>query len=154
MENEIFEEVYIEDSDEVVNSDQLDNSIEEVESTDTYSQDELISALLSLMNDKAAEDSEEEFEEETFENSSPEPVLVQSVDESIDYSSQLDSIIDELIGINSHIDNVVSVITPHDLFTPLNDYTLTETFLLFGVLLGLFGFSASFISNHVFHLRR
>lgn len=149
-ENEIFEEINIDTVDEIIDHTDMDNTEQEIEGSLSYSENELVSALLHLINEqKEVEDSLDQ--EEILldqEESEPVPILVQSVDESVDYT-------DLLISLNEKMDTISTtlsgVATPDTLSTPLNEYNLTNILLV--VLLALFGVSMFYklIKDNLLH---
>lgn len=152
MENEeIIEEVIIDSVDEIIDYTDMDNTEQEIESSLSYSEDELVSALLHLINEqKDLEDSLDQEEEILLdqEGLEPVPLLVQSVDESIDYTDLLISLNEKMDSISTTLSGVA---TPDTLQTPLNEYNLTNILLV--VLLALFGVSMLYklIKDNLLH---
>lgn len=147
-ENEIFEEINIDTVNENSDNTELVDSVEETQTAPEISQDELVDALLLLLNEQnnlVQEDNElvnEEIDSEIV------PVLVQSVNEDIDYSDLLNSI-------NSRLESLeqltIEYNTPQSLDTPLNEYNI-QNILLIGVLLLLgVSFGYTFIKDNLLH---
>lgn len=132
MENEIIEEILINDINESVDGSELVDSVEEVETAPEISQDELVDALLSLINERS-QDLDQEEETEEVED---EPTIVTVHDDStIDYSDLLSNGFDtlgaELLSIN---ENTLPETT---IDTPISQYSLTN-FLLFIIIAFMF----------------
>lgn len=147
--NEIIEEVIIDDSNEIINGSELVDSVEEVESLDSYSQDELISALLHLINEqKLEEDSSVQEEDFLSVQEEDSPIAVQNVD-AIDYT-------DLLVSINERLENVETLIidnsVPDTLDTPLNEYSLSNILLVLVLGILFFMFMYSFIKDNLLHI--
>lgn len=150
MENEIFEEVLTEDLNQSVDGSELVDSVEEVESFDSYSQDELISALLSLLNERAADnefnDEAQLFETEPFVE--PEPLLVQSVDDQIDYTDLLMSIDSRLSAVE---DSIIESNSVQSLDTPLSEYSLNNILLIGILIVSIIFIGYQFIKDNLLH---
>lgn len=146
MENEIFEEVLIEDDYQIVDNSVLVDSVEEVESVITYSQDELVSALLSLMNEQASQD-EEALEDDLIVSEGEDvPVLV-SLDNGVDYTDLLLSLDFRLQNIedNLYVPEVQSI------DTPLSEYQLTNVLLVSILFVSLIYIGYRFIKDNLLH---
>lgn len=144
-ENEIIEEVLVEDNNQIVNDTELDNSEQESEGLDSYSQDELISALLSLMNEQASQD-EEVADDLIVSEGEDVPVLV-SVDNGVDYT-------DLLLSLDSRLENIeenLYVPEVQSIDTPLSEYQLTNVLLVSILFVSLIYIGYRFIKDNLLH---
>lgn len=144
-ENEIIEEVLIEDDNQIVNGIELDNPEQESESLDSYSQDQLISALLSLINEQASQDEEAADDLIVLEGEDV-PVLV-SVDNCVDYS-------DLLLSLDSRLENIeenLYVPEVQSIDTPLSEYQLTNVLLVSILFVSLVYIGYRFIKDNLLH---
>lgn len=149
MENEIIEEVYLDDLNQSVDGVELVDSVEEIESSDTYSQDELVSALLSLMNERAAAEEEEVEDQEVFSQVEENlPVLV-SLDNVVDYTDLLVSIDNRLSAVEDSIKESNSV---QSLDTPLSEYSLSNVLLIGILAVSIIYIGYRFLKDNLLHL--
>ena len=148
-ENEIFEEVYLDDTDEIVDGSELVDTVEEVESVPTYNQDDIVSALLYILNEqKSDEDSLDQEEEFLSDQGEDSPIVVQNVD-TIDYTALLVSIDERLENVETLIlDNSV----PDSLDTPLNEYSLSNILLVLVLGVLAVSFMYSFVKDNLLHI--
>lgn len=144
-ENEIFEEVLIEDDNQIVDGSELDNPEQESESLDSYTQDELISALLSLMNEQASQD-EEAADDLIVSEGEDFPVLV-SLDNGVDYT-------DLLLSLDSRLENIeenLYIPEVQSIDTPLAEYQLTNVLLVSILFVSLIYIGYRFIKDNLLH---
>lgn len=146
-ENEIFEEVNTEDINQNIDGTELVDSVEEVESSNTYSQDELISALLSLMNERAAEEVQEEVFSDDLIVQETEPVKV-VVENETDFSYYFDPLYNSLDHFEDQLIEAYSVQT---LDTPLAEYDITNILLLGILVMFIISFCYRFIKDNLLH---
>lgn len=144
-ENEIIEEVLIEDDNQIVDGSELDNPEQESESLDSYTQDELISALLSLMNEQASQD-EEAADDLIVSEGEDFPVLV-SLDNGVDYT-------DLLLSLDSRLENIeenLYIPEVQSIDTPLAEYQLTNVLLVSILFVSLIYIGYRFIKDNLLH---
>lgn len=145
-ENEIIEEVLIEDDNQIVDGIELDNPEQESESLDSYSQDQLISALLSLINEQASQDEEAVDYDLIVSEGEDVPVLV-SVDNGVDYS-------DLLLSLDSRLENIeenLYIPEVQSIDTPLAEYQLTNVLLVSILFVSLIYIGYRFIKDNLLH---
>lgn len=145
-ENEIIEEVLIEDDNQIVDGIELDYPEQESESLDSYSQDQLISALLSLINEQASQDEEAVDDDLIVSEGEDVPVLV-SVDNGVDYS-------DLLLSLDSRLENIeenLYVPEVQSIDTPLSEYQLTNVLLVSILFVSLVYIGYRFIKDNLLH---
>lgn len=145
-ENEIIEEVLIEDDNQIVDGIELDNPEQESESLDSYSQDQLISALLSLINEQASQDEEAVDDDLIVSEGEDVPVLV-SVDNGVDYS-------DLLLSLDSRLENIeenLYIPEVQSIDTPLAEYQLTNVLLVSILFVSLIYIGYRFIKDNLLH---
>jgi len=155
MENEeIFEENNIDTTNEDINSTELDNTESEVKTTNEDNEVDTVESILLLLEERLKEDREalqdeaDLFTGSGYEVPEPTPLLIQSVEEQIDYT-------DLLIQLNDKTDYIASTLSeavePDTLATPLNEYNLTNILLV--CFLGLFGLSMLYklIKDNLLH---
>lgn len=145
-ENEIIEEVLIEDDNQIVDGIELDYSEQESESLDSYSQDQLISALLSLINEQASQDEEAVDDDLIVSEGEDVPVLV-SVDNGVDYS-------DLLLSLDSRLENIeenLYIPEVQSIDTPLAEYQLTNVLLVSILFVSLIYIGYRFIKDNLLH---
>lgn len=146
VENEIIEEVLIEDDNQIVDGIELDNPEQESESLDSYSQDQLISALLSLINEQASQDEEAVDYDLIVSEGEDVPVLV-SVDNGVDYS-------DLLLSLDSRLENIeenLYIPEVQSIDTPLAEYQLTNVLLVSILFVSLIYIGYRFIKDNLLH---
>lgn len=145
-ENEIIEEVLIEDDNQIVDGIELDYPEQESESLDSYSQDQLISALLSLINEQASQDEEAVNDDLIVSEGEDVPVLV-SVDNGVDYS-------DLLLSLDSRLENIeenLYIPEVQSIDTPLAEYQLTNVLLVSILFVSLIYIGYRFIKDNLLH---
>lgn len=145
-ENEIIEEVLIEDDNQIVDGIELDYPEQESESLDSYSQDQLISALLSLINEQASQDEEAVDDDLIVSECEDVPVLV-SVDNGVDYS-------DLLLSLDSRLENIeenLYIPEVQSIDTPLAEYQLTNVLLVSILFVSLIYIGYRFIKDNLLH---
>lgn len=143
-------EVYVEEiTEQDIDCVDLVDSVPELEEGVEISQEQLISALENLILNSLPEEEVVEEQEEV-----PDELIDELAVNDVDYSDILDSIYDEVNGINVHLSNFETLLTPHNLFTPINDYTLTEFFIFIGLVVAVMSVLIRFITDNVFHIRR
>lgn len=145
-ENEIIEEVLIEDDNQIVDGIELDYPEQESESLDSYSQDQLISALLSLINEQASQDEEAVDDDLIVSEGEDVPVLV-SVDNCVDYS-------DLLLSLDSRLENIeenLYIPEVQSIDTPLAEYQLTNVLLVSILFVSLIYIGYRFIKDNLLH---
>lgn len=145
-ENEIIEEVLIEDDNQIVDGIELDYPEQESESLDSYSQDQLISALLSLINEQASQDEEVVDDDLIVSEGEDVPVLV-SVDNGVDYS-------DLLLSLDSRLENIeenLYIPEVQSIDTPLAEYQLTNVLLVSILFVSLIYIGYRFIKDNLLH---
>lgn len=145
-ENEIIEEVLIEDDNQIVDGIELDYPEQESESLDSYSQDQLISALLSLINEQASQDEEAVYDDLIVSECEDVPVLV-SVDNGVDYS-------DLLLSLDSRLENIeenLYIPEVQSIDTPLAEYQLTNVLLVSILFVSLIYIGYRFIKDNLLH---
>lgn len=145
-ENEIIEEVLIEDDNQIVDGIELDYPEQESESLDSYSQDQLISALLSLINEQASQDEEAVDDDLIVSEGEDVPVLV-SVDNGVDYS-------DLLLSLDSRLENIeenLYIPEVQSIDTPLAEYQLTNVLLVSILFVSLIYIGYRFIKDNLLH---
>lgn len=145
-ENEIIEEVLIEDDNQIVDVIELDYPEQESESLDSYSQDQLISALLSLINEQASQDEEAVDDDLIVSEGEDVPVLV-SVDNGVDYS-------DLLLSLDSRLENIeenLYIPEVQSIDTPLAEYQLTNVLLVSILFVSLIYIGYRFIKDNLLH---
>lgn len=145
-ENEIIEEVLIEDDNQIVDGIELDYPEQESESLDSYTQDELISALLSLINEQASQDEEAVDDDLIVSEGEDVPVLV-SVDNGVDYS-------DLLLSLDSRLENIeenLYIPEVQSIDTPLAEYQLTNVLLVSILFVSLIYIGYRFIKDNLLH---
>lgn len=145
-ENEIIEEVLIEDDNQIFDGIELDYPEQESESLDSYSQDQLISALLSLINEQASQDEEAVDDDLIVSEGEDVPVLV-SVDNGVDYS-------DLLLSLDSRLENIeenLYIPEVQSIDTPLAEYQLTNVLLVSILFVSLIYIGYRFIKDNLLH---
>lgn len=151
MDEEIIEEVGIDTNNENINNTDMDNSIEEIESDNAYSQDELVSALLQLLEDNRenAEEDDDEVLENEIDSEIVVPVLVQDAN-PIDYSDVLTEMNVRLYNIES----TLSVEEEHNsLATPFAEYDLNSVLLVVVILVLFITLGYQFLKDNFLHFR-
>lgn len=140
MEYENIDEIIIEDSNTNVDDIIMDNTEQEIESTDTVVTNELVEAVLHEIAERAlTTTSGEEIEEE-----------IQEIEEEdlTDYTDILDLIESDLdiIAINT------TTQSGHTIYTPISEYSLIELLLLAILSVILLKYAVEVIKNNVFKL--
>lgn len=146
MNEEILEEVDIETTDTTFDGSVMVDSVEEVEESNNYSKDELVSALLQLIEEEKAKEQESDNALVTDLEEEPSPVLVQSAD-FVDYTEQLDIISYRLESLESSL----AVPEPNSLDTSLKDYSLDNILLVCVIVLLFVNFGYQFIKDNLLH---
>lgn len=152
MNEEIFEENIVDTINEDNDNTNMDNTFEEIETSSEVDEVDTVESILSLLEQRLLEDRLNEDEEDTLHSTTSSgvaaedvPVNVQNVNE-VDYTDLLVSI-DSKLDTLLYTESGVLVNSSHGIYTPLNDYTLSELFMVFGLL----GFGVyclvSFIKN-------
>lgn len=146
MEDEVFEEVFIDDSCEVTDSVELVDSVEEIEEDSTFSQDELISALLSVLNEHASQEEDA--------SSDPEEIIVNEVTEVTEVEPQIDYT-DILTSMDSRLFTLEEqALVPDEVYsidTPLNQYKLDSFLLVIIFIVTFVNFGYQIIKDNLLH---
>lgn len=158
MENEdIILENDIDTIEQVSDIVELDNSDNKSEENVQSSEESSLESILLRIEELLKEDEEVmQDEEEVFLTSSgvvePAPLMVTNSNE-IDYTDILIQLNNNLYAIKYNQEQIIETNKPHDIFTPLQEFSLSETILTVALIgFGLFA-GVMVIKNHVFHLR-
>lgn len=147
MEDEVYyeetsQDMYIESTNEDINSDIMDNTDTPSEEVDKVAQDELVDAILHEIAERAlTTTSGEEVEQET------ETIETETIEQT-DYTDILDLIESDLDIIAEN----TTTSSGNTIYTPIKDYELTNLLLLGILIVMLLRVGVEVIKNNVFKL--